>query len=854
MVFVTAHRTSWTQWLRRLMAGGAAWSCAAHLAAAIAVEGLTDRMVAWEPVQFRTVALDGYVDAVTLDGAPQSAGVWTRVPVAGYHELRVTRSALVGGATETALFRFIIIEPSRGVTEVGLPPWTPRPLVPSAPGEFSSARLSMVAPGSFPAGLPIPLIARIQNGNGEPVRVNGVAEVTDSEGRTVPLTLRRGIGSALLPAGDGAGETSIGVRIHGLSVNRPVTRDRVAAWEEATGDIASTAVWPANSRFLVRSNFTVRAGATLVVEPGVVVLLAPGAEITIEGRIEIRGSVEAPVYFMPQQVGRPWGGFLLPAGPARVEATGALFTGSGADARFYLDRPLGGSHRVEQPTFHLGSGAQAVFRDCWFVDLAGQALHGENAELTLDHCLVERCLTVGQFNGGAVQVRNSALIEFPVESAEFVDSDNDAIYLTAGTHQFSDTLIGWTKDDGIDAGGDSPGNVRVERCWFEACFHEGMALSGTDKIVNVADSVFLYNGQAVEAGYLSPRVTVTGSLLAANGVGARFGDNYSAGGITHTGFLTVTNSLLLHNGRDVWGMVLTRWEEAVERMDIRGNWLTIPHPAFVQNSRWDGARDGSKLQPFRDSAVTDVGVGFLEESSTWANVAGDAEIQVGLSSFSEREVQVGYRLEGVTAAAGVDFQPVQGTLRFTPGELVQTVRVPLLLNPDRRFSTTARVILESPVNAAFGRPTVVAHRLHLLTTPTEGDADADGLPDAWERRLVDALPGDALGRIEDVFPDDDFDGDGASNRDEYLAGTDAVSGASYLRLRVQAFTANAVVLEFEAVPGRSYRVEAKAALDEAATWRTVAELGAADTPGTREVKHEMPPGSPGGFYRLLVLP
>jgi hypothetical protein len=60
--------------------------------------------------------------------------------------------------------------------------------------------------------------------------------------------------------------------------------------------------------------------------------------------------------------------------------------------------------------------------------------------------------------------------------------------------------------------------------------------------------------------------------------------------------------------------------------------------------------------------------------------------------------------------------------------------------------------------------------------PSRPDADADGLPDAWETSYFRTL---AAGGA-----DDDADGDGASNRHEYLAGTDPGDPASTPALRI----------------------------------------------------------------------
>lgn len=57
---------------------------------------------------------------------------------------------------------------------------------------------------------------------------------------------------------------------------------------------------------------------------------------------------------------------------------------------------------------------------------------------------------------------------------------------------------------------------------------------------------------------------------------------------------------------------------------------------------------------------------------------------------------------------------------------------------------------------------------------TPADSDDDQLPDSWEQQIVDADPNDAIDDISDVLPGGDFDGDGISNKDEFLAGSDPV--------------------------------------------------------------------------------
>lgn len=84
------------------------------------------------------------------------------------------------------------------------------------------------------------------------------------------------------------------------------------------------------------------------------------------------------------------------------------------------------------------------------------------------------------------------------------------------------------------------------------------------------------------------------------------------------------------------------------------------------------------------------------------------------------------------------------------------------------------------------------------------DSDGDGLPDAWEQGLI-AVYG---GTLSTIRPGDDSDGDGITNLDEYLAGTYAFDPADGFRLALTGFSATGSRLEFTALRGRSYLIQA----------------------------------------------
>ncbi|MBN8246880.1 MAG: CotH kinase family protein, partial [Verrucomicrobia bacterium] len=89
----------------------------------------------------------------------------------------------------------------------------------------------------------------------------------------------------------------------------------------------------------------------------------------------------------------------------------------------------------------------------------------------------------------------------------------------------------------------------------------------------------------------------------------------------------------------------------------------------------------------------------------------------------------------------------------------------------------------------------------VALNPALADSDADGLPDDWERLYgMDPLRNDA---------GDDADTDGRTALEEYLAGTHPEDPRSVLRLDVDGVRPDGGPdgLRFEAVAGRSYRVE-----------------------------------------------
>ena len=95
----------------------------------------------------------------------------------------------------------------------------------------------------------------------------------------------------------------------------------------------------------------------------------------------------------------------------------------------------------------------------------------------------------------------------------------------------------------------------------------------------------------------------------------------------------------------------------------------------------------------------------------------------------------------------------------------------------------------------------------LLNLTLGEDSDGDGIPDAWERALL------AQGQsLSDINPNDDTDGDGMSNLNEYISGNYAFDKEDGLRLDIVQRVEAGAVLEFMGIRGRSYSIKGSADL------------------------------------------
>lgn len=141
----------------------------------------------------------------------------------------------------------------------------------------------------------------------------------------------------------------------------------------------------------------------------------------------------------------------------------------------------------------------------------------------------------------------------------------------------------------------------------------------------------------------------------------------------------------------------------------------------------------------------------------------------------------------------------------------------------------------------------------FVTSPSAGrgntanifDVNNDGLPDAWQMQN--------FGSITDpkAAPSADPDGDGFSNLQEYLAGTNPKNAASLLKLDAAAVAGNNINLTFTAVAGRTYSVLWNGDLS-GGIWSKLTDVSAQSVTGPVTVTDPTNQLSAQRFYRLVT--
>ena len=643
--------------------------------AQFSITGVADKGTYNNSVTLTVVTQAGYTYSASLNYKPIATGTPVLVNLPDFYELRVDATNTTTTNVTSQYLRFLVNASERLNTEWGLPPHTPFPVIQSSASEFAGAHLRVLTPSNFPAGYEIPVVGWVVNDEEHAVRANGLLSAPGQNS----IQLKRGVGSGFLSSNQAPGMLSYPASIGGLTTNKEINLETNTTWTTVSGILSGSTVWPAQSRIRVTGHLTLPPGSTLTIGAGSVVLLNAGINITNNGALVINGSVDEPVIFMPNSRAQPWGGFFMRTSTGSINGAGVIFVASGAD-------PNGGAgHRPEQCLFLVDSTPTISLTDSAAIFLAGQMGHAYNGgTFRFTRFLLQHATTGGEYTSASFTVNDSAFIEFPDDSTNFVDGDNDGLYFVSGSHFFTNTLFGWTKDDGIDSGGSGYGPLTYQSCWFEATFHEGNSLSGYKNVLS-QNTVYFDCGQGIEDGYNAPTGRLDNCFFSMCKSGIRHGDNYDTIG-NYDGRFLATNCISIYNHRDIFGFNWHNpggWTNSYDRFWVSNNLVSVLDTNYPNNALWDPATDAWRLGAFGGKGR--VGVGFGNRGTSLSSFSSG--IPVGLSIFCSNQVTVDYVIDGT------DGTHVTGSLVFPAGLTRNYIPTPTNLNG------VLRVALINPVNA-----------------------------------------------------------------------------------------------------------------------------------------------------------
>lgn len=504
------------------------------------------------------------VSEVYINGNRHHTDEPLELPDAGFYSIRFTYynpSTLV-----EKIIRIVVLDEERGDAEWGLKKWTPK----NASYQKQPGNITMVYPAEVPPGARIPVIFIA----GE--------EITQSrtnlhvEAGATTFNIKNGIGAWLFTPEELFKPLLIGDQDGFEITSRISGQDAVVLQGNLSGD----SIILDKMFYRISADLHIPEQSVLVIRSRSFITVDPGVNIYNRGHIVIKGTADEPVTITCSEPGAFWGGFISTGEGNTMRAENTIFCQSG----YHTGEDFAYGHAKRQALFYMENGMLSV-QNCYMTDHAGQIFYPVNSSVEIAGSLVQRAKTGGQINQSELVIRNTVFTDFPDDGSVYRDEDNDALYIMGSNAVIDHSFFMYAKDDGLDSGGSEGGSIRVTNCHFEATFHEGAALSSGGTVTKNHTFIrctFENCGQGIELGYSSPnhQVLVDSCTFTGNGVGIRYGDNYTN---QHEGTMTIANSLSINNiDKDIWNMLRDSWSADKLKMQFDNVSVSQPYELYPE--------------------------------------------------------------------------------------------------------------------------------------------------------------------------------------------------------------------------------------------------------------------------------
>ncbi len=268
-------------------------------------------------------------------------------------------------------------------------------------------------------------------------------------GRDHAFTLFGGVGSVTLPI-TGDGPLDVEVQTDALRALHTVDRLEAPASRALSGRLQGEELhWRQGDIVSIDDSVEVPAGATLEIEPDVLVALGEGARLEVKGALHARGSEGAPIYFFARDPAKGWGQIDHHPGAGDAVYTN-VFLAHGANASWTRNDELRHccAYQIRFRGERLEMSRTVV------ADAPGKGL------LSFDAAVLVRGALFQRLGHGVELIHGTGTITDSVFAELRGTDDNDGVYLGAkdapGDFTLARIWVADVDDDGIDTENSSP--------------------------------------------------------------------------------------------------------------------------------------------------------------------------------------------------------------------------------------------------------------------------------------------------------------------------------------------------------------------------------------------------------------